>query len=86
MLYTFDDDGQLFYNMALLLRGEKNDKSLDSILVMLFALCTWQPIGDFTGQTVAFDEGQANQDLDLLKKFVRANRIFLDAEDQAEVC
>jgi len=76
VLYTFDETGSLFYNQALLLRGKKNDKSLDSILAQLFGLCTWEPIGGFTGLVVAFDEGQADQDLDLAKKLIRANPIL----------
>ena len=78
VLYTFDDAGRLFYTLALLLRAKKNDKSLDGMLAGLYALCAWRPIGDFTGRIVAFDEGQADQDLDLLKKLIRANPVLMD--------
>ena len=56
LLYKFDDDESLYYSLALLLRGKKNDNSLDGMLAQLYALCAWKPIGDFTGQIVAFDE------------------------------
>jgi hypothetical protein len=78
LLYKFDDDDSLHYSLALLLRGKKNDKSLDGMLAQLYALCAWKPVGDFTGQIVAFDEGQADEDLDLFKKLVRANPVLLD--------
>jgi hypothetical protein len=79
VLYTFDDDGSLYYSLALLLRAKKNDKSLDGMLAEIYALCTWRPVGDFTGRIVAFDEGQADEDLDLFKKLVKANPMLLDA-------
>lgn len=79
VLYTFDDGGSLYYSLALLLRAKKNDKSLDGMLAQLYALCTWWPVGNYTGRIVAFDEGQADEDLDLFKKLVRANPVLLDA-------
>jgi hypothetical protein len=79
VLWTFDASGRLFYTLALLLRGKKNNKSLDAILAMLYALLCWLVPGGFTGIMVAFDEGQIVQDLDLLKKLVEVNPIFADA-------
>ena len=32
VLHTFDDNGELFYTLALLLRAKKNDKSLAHII------------------------------------------------------
>ena len=69
ILHSFDDAGALFYNLALLLRAKKNDKSLDGMLAELYALCAWKPVGGFTGRIVAFDEGQADEDLDLFKNW-----------------
>ena len=79
VLHTFDDNGELFYTLALLLRAKKNDKSLDGMLAQIYALCAWHPVGDFTGRIVAFDIGQADEDLDLFKKLVRVNPVLLDS-------
>jgi hypothetical protein len=79
VLWTFDDAGRLYYTMALLLRAKKNNKSLDAILAMLYALMTWKVPGGFIGRMVAFDEDQIAQNLDLLKKLIAVNPIFADA-------
>jgi phage terminase large subunit-like protein len=79
VLWTFDESGRLFYTMALLLRAKKNNKSLDAILAMLYALMAWQVPGGFIGRMVAFDEDQINQNLDLLKKLIAVNPVFADA-------
>ena len=36
----------------------KNDKSLDGMLAQPYALCSGNPVGDFTGQIVAFAKGK----------------------------
>lgn len=79
VLFTFDETGQLHYTLALLLRAKKNDKSLDGMLAQLYGLCAWRPVGGYTGRIVAFDQGQADEDLDLFKKLVKANPVLLDA-------
>jgi hypothetical protein len=79
VLWRFDDSGRLWYTMALLLRAKKNNKSLDAILAMLYALMCWQVPGGFTGRMVAFDLDQIEQNLDLLSKLIAVNPIFADA-------
>lgn len=78
VLYTFDEDGRLFYSLALLLRAKKNNKSLDLILAALYFLFCRTALGGVTARIVAFDEGQASQDLDLAKKLVAVNPMLAD--------
>lgn len=75
---TEDEAGRLLYTMALFLRGKKNAKSLDGVLAELFVLLNWQVAGGVTCLGVATDEGQADQDLDLFKKLIRANEFLAD--------
>ena len=79
VLWTFDEAGRLFYNMALHLRSKKNWKSADLILFEFYALMCWKVSGGFIGRLFAFDEQQSKQNLDLLKKIIAANPLLNDA-------
>ena len=78
VLYTFDDAGRLFYTLALLLRAKKNFKSFDLILAAYYFLVCREALGDITARIVAFDEGQADVDLDLAKKFLKVNPFLVN--------
>jgi hypothetical protein len=75
---TEDEYGRLLYSLALFLRGKKNAKSLDGVLAELFVLLNWEVAGGVTCLGVASDEAQADIDLDLCKKLIRANELLAD--------
>ncbi len=79
VLYTFDPMGRLINNLALLLRAKKNWKSADLIFAALYWFFARRSVGGSTCLVVATDEGQADYDLDLGKKIIRANPILADA-------
>lgn len=79
VLYTFEDDRSLRYNMALCGRGKKNWKTSDLVLGLLYRFLVWPSPQGNDCFLVANDEGQANDDLSLAKKLIAANPI-LDAE------
>jgi hypothetical protein len=72
-LYTFDADGRPRYNLALCGRAKKNWKTSDLILASLYRFFAWQSPKGNDCFILANDEGQANDDLDLAKKIIRAN-------------
>jgi phage terminase large subunit-like protein len=77
-LDTYRSDGVPQYTLVLAGRGKKNNKTLDLILAGLFVLmCRDSPQGS-DALIVANDKDQADQDLDLAKKLVRANSLVGD--------
>jgi hypothetical protein len=74
VLYTFDDDGRLQFNLALCGRAKKNWKTADAVLAALYRLLAWPQPGDCF--ILANDEGQAADDLSLAKKLVAANGVL----------
>ncbi len=66
------DDGALQFNLGLFGRGKKNWKSADLCLGALWALFEPTP-GQHEVLIVAFDEDQAQNDLDLIKLLLKAN-------------
>ena len=69
------EDGTLRYNLGLFGRGKKNWKSADLCLGALWALMEPTP-GQHEVLLVAFDEDQAQNDLDLIKLIIRANPVL----------
>ena len=78
-LYTFGEDGRPRYNLVLTGRGKKNWKSADLILAGLYRFLAWESPQGNDCFLLANDEGQAGDDLKLLKKVIAANPI-LDRE------
>jgi hypothetical protein len=78
-LYTFGEDGRPRYNLALTGRGKKNWKSADLILAALYRFLAWESPQGNDCFLLANDEGQAFDDLRLLKKVIAANPM-LDRE------
>jgi len=78
-LYTFGEDGKPHYNLALTGRGKKNWKSADLILAALYRFLAWDSPQGNDCFLLANDEGQAGDDLKLLKKVIAANPL-LDRE------
>lgn len=76
VLYTFDDDGRLRYNLALCGRGKKNHKTSDLVLAALYRFLAWPSAQGNDGFILANDEGQAADDLSLTKKLIAANPIL----------
>ncbi len=70
--FALGDDERPRYNLGLFGRAKKNWKSADLVVAALYACCEDSPGG---GQVflVANDEGQADDDLALVKKLVGAN-------------
>ncbi len=64
------------YNLGLFGRAKKNWKTADAMLACLFALMADSPGGNQV-YLVANDEGQAADDLSLLKKLIKANDAVL---------
>jgi hypothetical protein len=78
-LHTFDADGRPHYNLALTGRGKKNWKSADLILAALYRFLAWDSPQGNDCFLLANDEGQAGDDLKLLKKVIAVNPL-LDRE------
>ena len=76
VLYTFEADGSLRYNLALSGRAKKNWKSTDLILAAFYRFLVWPPAAGADCFLLANDEGQAGDDLKLAKKLVAANPIL----------
>lgn len=70
---TFDDEGAFLYNLALLLRAKKNWKTFDLVIASLYRLCATDWAGGNIVYTIANDEDQARDDLDLGKKIIATN-------------
>ncbi len=76
-LFTFRDDGSPQYSLVVTGRGKKNFKSCDLALACLWKfLCVPVPPQGSDCLIVASDEGQANDDLSLIKKLIRTNPIL----------
>lgn len=76
-LHEFNADGTPRYNLGLFGRAKKNFKTTDLVLGGLYKLFVGKAPQGNDVLLIANDEGQANDDLDLCKKLVRANRILL---------
>jgi hypothetical protein len=74
-----DDTGHPKYNLVLCGRGKKNWKSCDLTLAALYRLFAWDSPGGNQSLLLANDLGQANDDLELATKLVRANRVLARA-------
>ncbi len=69
---TFDESGRLAYNLALCGRAKKNWKTADLVLACFYALFSDSPAGSQV-YIVANDEDQADDDLELARKLLKAN-------------
>jgi len=76
VLYSFDDSGWPQYNLTLCGRGKKNWKSADLILAGLYRFLAWPSQSGNDCFVLANDEGQAGDDLQLLKKIIEVNPIL----------
>jgi hypothetical protein len=72
-----DERGRFRYNLGLFGRAKKNWKSADLVLACLHALIVDSPGGNQV-YLVANDEGQAGDDLALVKKLIKANPLLQD--------
>ena len=75
-LDTVGPDGWPIYNMVLAGRGKKNWKSADLVEAALYCSVVRRSVQGGNSLILASDEGQANDDLDLLKKLVEANPLL----------
>ena len=76
VLWSFDGDGNPRYNVALLGRAKKNWKTADLCLAALYRFLVWpSPLGN-DAYIVASDEGQAADDLKLIKRLIAANPVL----------
>jgi hypothetical protein len=73
VLFTFNDEGAPAYSMALCGRGKKNWKSSNLALAALYRFLAWPSAAGNDAFLVANDEGQAGDDLALVKKLFAAN-------------
>jgi phage terminase large subunit-like protein len=72
-LYSFDTDGRPRFNFVLCGRAKKNSKTSDLVLAALYRLLVWPSDRGNDCYILANDEGQAKDDLDLVKKLIVAN-------------
>ena len=72
-LFTFDDDGRPTYNEVLAGRAKKNGKSCDLVLAALYRFLVWPSVAGNDCFLLANDEGQAADDLALVKKLIAVN-------------
>jgi hypothetical protein len=63
VLYTFDPDGRLRFNLTLCGRAKKNWKTADLILAGLYRLLAWPSPNGNDAFILANDEQQAGDDL-----------------------
>lgn len=77
VLFTFGIDGRPIYNMALCGRAKKNSKTSDLAFAGLYRFLAW-PSSEKGNDAfiLAADEGQAGDDLSLIKKLIAANPIL----------
>jgi hypothetical protein len=73
VLWTFGPDGTPLYNMGLFGRAKKNWKTSDLILACGYRFLAWPSAAGNDCFLVANDEGQAADDLALVKKLFAAN-------------
>ncbi len=71
-------DGRPAYNLVLTGRAKKNWKSADLVLASLFALVANDSPGGNQCYLLANDEGQAADDLSLVKKLIAVNPLLAD--------
>jgi hypothetical protein len=76
VLWTFDDDGRLRYNFALLGRAKKNWKTTDLCLAALYRFLAWPSDQGNDGFILANDQDQAADDLSLIKRLLEVNPIL----------
>jgi hypothetical protein len=76
VLWTFDDDGRLRYNFALLGRAKKNWKTTDLCLAALYRFLAWPSDKGNDGFILANDQDQAADDLSLIKRLLEVNPIL----------
>src|SRR5262247_4010897 len=81
-LDTHDPHGALQYNLILRGVAKKNWKSADLDLAALFCLLANDSPGGNQCYLLANDEGQANDNLSLVKKLIEANPAILGARLQ----
>ena len=72
-LYTFDNDGRPRINFVLCGRGKKNWKTSDLCLAALYRFLAWPSPQGNDATILANDEGQAGDDLALVKKLIAIN-------------
>jgi phage terminase large subunit-like protein len=70
---TFRKDGSPLYNLILTGRGKKNNKTTDVDLASLYTTVVRRSVQGSDAFILASDADQANDNLDLMKKLVRAN-------------
>ena len=75
-LFTFDSDGAPRYNFVVCGRAKKNWKTTDLILAGLYRFLAWPSDKGNDCFILANDEGQAGDDLVILKKLIAANPIL----------
>ena len=73
VLWTFGDDGAPVYNFGLFGRAKKNWKTSDLTLACLYRFLAWPSLAGNDAYILANDEGQAGDDLALVKKLLAAN-------------
>jgi hypothetical protein len=76
VLFTFEADGRPRYNLALCGRAKKNWKSSDLTLAAVYRFLVWPSDKGNDCYLIANDEGQAGDDLSLLKKLIAVNPIL----------
>jgi hypothetical protein len=75
-LFTFDDDGRPQFNFVLCGRAKKNWKTTDLCLAALYRFLAWPSDAGNDCYILANDEGQAADDLSLVKKLIAVNPIL----------
>lgn len=77
-LYTFRPDEVPLYRRVLTGRAKKTFKTTDAMLAGIYKLFVWKAAGSKGNQIyiVASDLAQADDDLDLTKKFIRCNPLL----------
>jgi phage terminase large subunit-like protein len=73
VLWTFGDGGEPNYNLALCGRAKKNWKTTDLVLACIYRFLAWPSPAGNDCFIIANDEGQAADDLALVKKLFAAN-------------
>src|SRR5271155_5869957 len=73
VLWSFGDDGAPVYSMALCGRAKKNWKTSDLALACIYRFLAWPSPAGNDAYILANDEGQAADDLALVKKLFESN-------------
>jgi hypothetical protein len=76
VLWTFDSDGRPRYNMTLVGRAKKNNKTTDLCLASLYKFLAWPSDVDNDSFILANDEKQAGDDLSLVKRLIAVNPLL----------